>query len=174
MTIMNKAKKTQYISLKEFIDKNTPCKNGWKCTRDDCKFLHNVKTKMCKFESNCRKKNCTYAHTKSELYIIQCKFGRTCKNPRCTFEHPTTDFWKVVEEPKEVNDIKNLNKKFFPKTIKCDKSTINTNVINYTEMKNIIKHVESATIEDIDLDIEKMVDNYKCIKDFQEITFKLI
>ena len=51
-------------------------------------FKHHKKTQMCKHGVKCKRKDsCNFAHSKSELQIVECKFGRKCKKLKCTYNH---------------------------------------------------------------------------------------
>lgn len=175
MKITNNNKSTnmkKYISIDTFLSKHTVCRNVNRCTDVNCKFVHNKKTKMCRFAEKCRRgKQCSFAHTEDELYIPDCKFALRCKNENCKFKHPEPDFWKVEEEKKE-NNIENLKQNNFPNAIKVKIDDIQTiQSVNYQEMKNIIKKIDSITITNKSID--EMIDDYECVKEFNTLTFNL-
>lgn len=166
-----KRSRPQYVSLKDFIDTTIPCKNGRFCEKEDCRFLHNIKTRMCKFEQQCRRKNCNFAHAKSELYVAECKFGPKCNNENCGFKHVDPVVWKY-EEIHTVNDENNLKRSAtnFPVTLKVNLKNRKKNIINYGEMKKIIENADTVVIEQDD--IGKMLDEYECVLNYKKITFK--
>jgi hypothetical protein len=51
--------------------------------------INNSRTKPCMFLSNCKKKNCNYAHSIHELNVIECLFDKngSCKNKFCKYKH---------------------------------------------------------------------------------------
>tara|TARA_Y100000996_G_C22483295_1_gene627121 strand:- start:119 stop:880 length:762 start_codon:yes stop_codon:yes gene_type:complete len=62
-------------------------------------ILHHKKTKMCKHGVKCKRKDtCHFAHSKSELKIVECKFGRNCKRIKCKYNHK--DGRKIDEKPR--------------------------------------------------------------------------
>lgn len=83
------AKKTNMERSKVFED----LKNKQKM------ILHHKKTKMCKHGVKCKRKDtCNFAHSKSELQIVECKFGRNCKRIKCKYNHK--DGRKIDERPR--------------------------------------------------------------------------
>jgi hypothetical protein len=49
----------------------------------------NYRTKYCiRRDSGCNYKDCTYAHTDSELRPTMCRFGYKCRNKTCSWYHP--------------------------------------------------------------------------------------
>ena len=167
-----KPKKTKFIPLKTFIDKNTPCRFGRNCrNQKECKYLHNMKTRMCKFGERCHNiSNCSFAHDASELYVMKCAFGLKCKNEKCTFKHPEKPKEKVEEVVVKKNNSENLEPKNFPQVIACDPNETAKTAIDYAEMKELVKNVDSLTLEG---DINEMVEKYSCVKKFNEVIFKL-
>lgn len=170
--INNTKKSKKYICIDAFLSKHTVCKNANRCTDKNCKFVHNKKTRMCKFADKCRRGNqCTFAHSESEIYVPDCKFALRCKNENCKFRHPEPNFWKIEEEKKE-NNVENLKQNNFPSTIKINVEDIKTlQSVNYQEMKNIIKKIDSITIKNKSID--EMIEDYECVKEFNSVTFKL-
>lgn len=169
--VSTKSKRPKYIPLEEYIKTTMPCRNGRLCNNENCKFLHNVKTKMCKFAENCKRKtSCPFAHSKSELYIPVCNFGDKCKNEKCTYQHPKDFQWNATDKDKVIeNNESNLTKHNFPKVIKA--APLSTkNVIKYKEMKEIISYVESTVIQE--KTVEEMVDKYNTFNSFKEIKFQ--
>lgn len=167
---MDVKKKKKFISVEEFIKKTIPCKNGRQCLDTNCIYLHNIKTKMCKFEDKCRRKNnCSFAHSKEELFIPPCRFGIRCRKQDCTFSHPKKiiPFIKPIEKKIE-NDEKNLESENFPIMDNVSKPIV-LETIDYSEMKNI-KRVDSATIKKDS--IEEMVEEFKTIHEFKTLTFE--
>lgn len=160
-------RKTKFVPIQGFIDKNTHCKNGPRCDTPNCPFLHKFKTRMCKFEDKCRRRdNCSFAHTKDELYIPLCRFGEKCKKEGCTFKHPQQP--TIKESPKPENKIENLSKKNFPQMVKVELSDID--VIKYQDMKNIVKYVPHVIVKKES--IEEMIEEMECVKKFDKITFE--
>lgn len=170
MADKSKSKKTKFISIDEFLVTQTLCKFGFRCTNENCKFAHNLKTKMCKFGDNCRRGNrCSFAHSETEIYVPDCKFSMRCKNPNCKFKHPDPNFWKVTSK-QNINLSENLTKKNFPNSMKIKVNVVkDEEVINYKEMRNIIKKVDSITISHKNID--DMIEDYECIHEFEEIIF---
>lgn len=166
---MVKKQKISYKSLKDFIDSTVPCRNGNRCTDKDCKFLHNVKTRMCKFADRCRRKDvCFYAHNEKELYVPNCKFGTNCNNPKCGYKHPDKNFWDVSSDTSEhKNNDEHLEKKNFPQTIKV-KIDHEKTVVDYKNMKEKIKHVDHMEIKG---DESTILSKYASINSFDRLTF---
>lgn len=173
MSVANKKKK--FIPIDVFLRKNIPCKNGHRCTRPDCGFLHNVKTRMCKFEDRCKRRNtCTFAHSKEELYVAECKFGFRCKNEKCTFKHPKA-IQIVLEQVTVPNNPENLESKNFPAMkINVEPEAISSTEepvkADYTKMKNKIKYLENFVIKCQGL--ETVLEEYDCVEKFGSIIFQ--
>lgn len=168
----SKGRKTNYIPLQEFLEKNKICDYGMKCNNTACKHIHKpLKTRMCKYAKNCKNgKNCSFAHSEKELFVPLCRFNK-CKNKNCTYRHPTD--WNVEETPPEnTNKIENLTKKNFPNSMKIKNSKATNITINYKEMKNIIEKVDTITIANKDL--EEMIDDYECVRDYEQVVFSFV
>lgn len=165
----------KYINLQDFLKTlpeeekklvDFPCRNGRNCNKEGCVFLHNLKTRMCKFAQTCRRgNNCSFAHSEKELYIPACKFGLSCKKPQCTFKHP--------EPPKPVIEIKkdkslNLEIHNFPNDLNIQVDT-DSEIKNYSEMKNIITYQENVIIEAGASSIEDIIEKYNCVLDFTNL-----
>lgn len=173
---------TKYISIDDFIKQNPvidtkdyskiPCKNGRFCSTENCKYLHNLKTKMCKFESFCKRgAKCNFAHSKDELYIPICKFGSKCKFTNCTFKHlkeikPKENNKKILTPIKKKED--NLSIENFPSTI--ENFTNDKEITDYTIMKEIIKYTDFSIIKEPT--VELMIEKYNCILDFKKLRFE--
>lgn len=171
--IFKKIIKDEMLSKKKIIDlSKIPCKFNRKCTKVDCKFMHNLKTKMCKFGNKCFKINdCSFAHCISELYIPECKFGNQCKNEKCEFKHPIVIKKKeFVTKPKIEKN--NLTIDNFPINLNVENIKSNEEIINYTEMKDIINFINHVIIESND--VQDMIEQLKCIRSFNHLTFKFI
>lgn len=164
-------KEKKFISLEEFTKRETPCKNWRNCTDKDCPYLHNLKTRMCKFEGNCRKKNCTFAHSLDELYVPLCRYGEKCKNKeKCTFKHP-----KIILPPPSPVQKQQSEEQLTPENFPTTVSLVNTeelekDILDYTEIRQIIRHVDFITLKGLH---EEMIEQYKNIQDFKVINFKL-
>ena len=162
---MTKSKKVTFISAEEFLSRQVPCRNGNKCDRADCKFMHNVKVKLCRFGKRCRRRDkCPCAHDDSELYVPMCKFGLYCKNSQCTFDHPKKNFWDVTEEPKADSNV--LAAEAFPETIRAEAMEP---VEDYSELKNL-RRVESETISGT---ADQISDAYSNIISFKSLSLRL-
>jgi hypothetical protein len=59
-----------------------------------------VKTKQCRFWKTCRKEDCKFAHSLSQLRLPLCFFGENCrKKTKCSFLHPNEkveDRYKIL------------------------------------------------------------------------------
>lgn len=161
----SKANKSNNITIEEFVKKFTACENGRFCQVENCPFLHNIKTRMCKFGQNCKNiALCNFAHKESEIYIFECKFGDKCKNEKCKYSHPNNNFWNVSQIKKDVNNIENLSKNNFPKTIKT--GSIPKPQIKYSEMKPVFDFVNCAVLKG---NVDEIVDKYSCIKKYNKL-----
>lgn len=163
MSTMKLKKRQTFVPIDDFLQKFIPCRHGFKCTKKDCKFLHNIKTRMCKF-TKCRLgKNCNFAHSPEELYIPICKFGAKCKNEKCSYKHPQ----KLVIKPiVQVNDEKNLKIENFPQTLEHVDVQVN---INYSQMKERL----SFEKETFSGKVDELINIYETIDSFKELTFEI-
>lgn len=170
---------TKYISIESFMKQNPvvdttnynkiPCKNGRFCSLKNCKYLHNLKTKMCRFETNCKRgSKCNFAHSQEELYIPICKFGSKCKFTNCSFRHIKEQFVNVKTPVKKQED--NLTIENFPSTFQNYTNDKNKEIADYTVMKEIIKYTDFSTIKENT--IEDMIEKYNCILDFKKLKFE--
>lgn len=168
-----KRQRTKWISSEEFIKSTIPCKNSRNCKVENCPYLHNIKTRLCKFINNChRKNNCPFAHSTKELTAIYCKFGNNCKNDKCTFKHPENIFTDTCEN-KKLNNQNDLKLDQFPITIKNQKNKTKVDVDYST---NIFK--KDVETEKIDIDsaefsgtVDEMVNSYEKLGKWVNITF---
>lgn len=84
------------LDIEEDRDDINSRANAFKILSDNDKLKDELyNTKMCN-RINCDKKNCNFAHDKSELRVRKCLFGNDCiyknsKNKMCKFIHPCED-----------------------------------------------------------------------------------
>lgn len=160
-------RKIKFVPIQGFLDKTTPCRNGPRCDTPNCPFMHKFKTRMCKFEDKCKRRdNCSFAHSKEELYIPLCRFGEKCKKEGCVFKHPEQPVVKE-ESPKQENRKENLTKNNFPQMAPVEFSDA---VIKYQDMKNIVKYMPNVIIKKDS--VEEMIEEMDCVKKFDKITFE--
>lgn len=168
----SKSSKTKFISVKDFIDRTTICRFGLFCRREDCKFKHvQLKTRMCKF-SNCARKNCSFAHSKQELYVHPCKFGSKCNNMEsCIFSHPSVEnVFNPKPTPKiVVEKVPSLDA--FPITISKNVKVNSKPSIDYSNMKTLKVDVDFKSLEG---DVNTLVEEYEKIKSFKSLSFNLV
>lgn len=156
------------------------------------------KTRMCKFENNCFKfkqgNNCSFAHSKKELFVPRCRFGYKCRNKSstCSFNHDSLE--TVINKPCKYG-YECRNKRFcvffheepkielvvstpipkidslkeFPNSLKNDSKTKNIFNINYKEIKKYIDFADFIVIKE--KNIKDMIKEYGFIKDFKKVSF---
>ena len=49
------------------------------------------KNRVCNYHFQCRRANCTFAHTCDEFNPVECKFGKRCRRKYCNWFHPTRE-----------------------------------------------------------------------------------
>lgn len=167
-----KAMKVKYTPIAQFLKSTTLCSNGRFCKVENCPYLHNVKTRMCKFGPNCRRiEKCSFAHKESEIYVPECRFGSNCKKEDCTYKHPVP--FNVPSEDKENIPVPTfkLNKCLFPTVKKTDDQNVPTkptNVLDYSDIKVIIPEVDSITLSG-----EDILEQYTLVKKYNKMTIVL-
>jgi len=94
---------TQYIY---YINKKfKPCRDGWKCNRKICSFIHlyddNICTYVLKYKTRCKNNRCDYIH------LTPCKneiINKKCELEYCTFLHKSFIKPKFTKKVKTIND----------------------------------------------------------------------
>nr|UOX61025.1 MAG: hypothetical protein DiTV3a_F2ORF22 [Diabrotica toursvirus 3a] len=159
--------KKKFTPLDTFIIKNTPCKNGRFCTVENCQFIHELKTKMCKYAEKCKnRQKCTFAHLPSELYIPDCRFGSKCnKKDVCKFKHPIMLI--IPNSPPKESVPESEDFPVFQTDISIEEKN---DILNYTEMRQIIKY---SSFSDLHGNTEELIGQYKNILDFKKIIFNI-
>jgi hypothetical protein len=95
-----------------------------------------LKTKFCSFKSNCKRKNCNFAHSFDELNIIGCRYDTTCRIANCNYIHSNEtreEYYKRRDMYNHYIDEKNENEK---KKELVEKREINQKEKNLDEKKN--------------------------------------
>lgn len=60
------------------------------------------RTRMCKFGLKCKRADCKFAHTPSELRVAPCMYGMQCSNWRCPYLHPDETEVEMKDRLKQI------------------------------------------------------------------------